>query len=69
MITNRVNMLRDILAKPKASKAPIKDNGIENSTTNGREKLLYNTTITIYTNKIAAKSDTNRVPKPSSCIS
>ena len=61
-----VNIFKVILANAKATSAPIKDNGIENNTTNGREKLSYNTTITIYTKRIAAIRETNKVPNPSS---
>ena len=47
MIPKRVKILSDILANAKATKAPMNESGIENNTTKGREKLSYNTTITI----------------------
>ena len=46
LIVKMVNTFNELLVKAKANSAPMNDSGIENNTTNGVAKLLYNATIT-----------------------
>ncbi|MCY1228165.1 hypothetical protein D9M72_404630 [compost metagenome] len=70
MITPKiVKMFSELFVNAKANNAPMNDSGIENNTTNGYIKLLYNATITKYTKIIAANKAIPNVPKPSSWFS